>query len=268
MKDITGHGKRSAKQLKNLGFKLTQEEFLAIRFHMSLKDKTTHPLYNDALKSQLRYVVHKADSISAKLCKGYDEPRKKRDKLEPYLQNITKLDCKEIIYQVKDGWFMNLHSPYDGEIDPELKDKIIGIKMYSTAEPIAINDSFHVAVFVLGDGDKKALFVMHHHFGMQGGCYFSPDKEPFIYSDVKVYCDWGNLRPWGNNSAFHCDFGFVKAIKPYNILAVGLGFAELLCLSAQNLPHDLPIIITSVIFAVFCVAIMIAAKKGAEKWTI
>ena len=65
-----------------------------------------------------------------------------------------------------------------------------------------------------------------------------------------------------------CDFGFVKAIKPYNILAVGLGFAELLCLSAQNLPHDLPIIITSVIFAVFCVAIMIAAKKGAEKWTI
>lgn len=65
-----------------------------------------------------------------------------------------------------------------------------------------------------------------------------------------------------------CDFGFVKAIKPYNILAVGLGFAELLCLSAQNLPHDLPIIITSVIFAVFCIAIMIAAKKGAEKWTI
>ena len=65
-----------------------------------------------------------------------------------------------------------------------------------------------------------------------------------------------------------CDFGFVKAIKPYNMLAVGLGFAELFCLSAQNLPHDLPIIITSVIFAVFCVAIMIAAKKGAEKWTI
>ena len=104
---------------------------------------------------------------------------------------------------------MNLHSPYDGEIDPKWKDKIIGVRTYSTEEPIAINDSFHVAVFVLGEGNKKALFVMHHHFGMQGGCYFSPDKEPFIYSEIKVYCDWGNWRPWGDNSAFHCDFGFV-----------------------------------------------------------
>ena len=209
IRNITGHGKRSAELLKTLGFKLTQEEFLAIRFHMSLKDKTTHPLYNDALNSQLRCVVHKADNISAKLCKGYDEPRKKQDNLELYLQNITKLPCKEIIYDVKDGWFMNLHSPYDGEIDPKWKDKIIGVRTYSTEEPIAINDSFNVAVFVLGEGNKKALFVMHHHFGMQGGCYFSPDKEPFIYSEIKVYCDWGNWRPWGNNSAFHCDFGFV-----------------------------------------------------------
>ena len=65
-----------------------------------------------------------------------------------------------------------------------------------------------------------------------------------------------------------CDFGFVKAIKPYNTLAVGLGFAELLCLTARNHHHNISIVITSVIFSVFCVAIMIAAKKGAEKWTI
>ena len=73
MRDIKGHGRRSAKLLKEIGFKLTQEEFLAIRFHMSLKDKTTHPLYDDALKSQLRYVVHKADGKSAKLYKGYKD---------------------------------------------------------------------------------------------------------------------------------------------------------------------------------------------------
>ena len=65
-----------------------------------------------------------------------------------------------------------------------------------------------------------------------------------------------------------CDFGFVKAIKPYNMLAVGLGFAELFCLTARNSLHNVLIVITSVIFSVFCVAIMIAAKKGAEKWTI
>ena len=98
MREITGHGKRSAKLLKALEFKLTQEEFLAIRFHMSLKDKKSHPLYNVALKSQLRYVVHKADGISARLHKGYSEPFKKQDNLELYLQNITKLDCKDIIF--------------------------------------------------------------------------------------------------------------------------------------------------------------------------
>ena len=65
-----------------------------------------------------------------------------------------------------------------------------------------------------------------------------------------------------------CDFGFLKAIKPYNAIAVGLGFAELLCLTARNYHHNVSIMITSVIFSVFCVAIMIAAKKGAEKWTI
>lgn len=65
-----------------------------------------------------------------------------------------------------------------------------------------------------------------------------------------------------------CDFGFVKAIKPYNLLAAGLGFAELLCLTAWNDHHNIPIVITSVIFSVFCVAVMVAAKKGAEKWTI
>lgn len=65
-----------------------------------------------------------------------------------------------------------------------------------------------------------------------------------------------------------CDFGFVKAIKPYNVLAVGLGFAELFCLTARNYDNNLFIVITSVVFSVFCIAIMIAAKKGAEKWTI
>ena len=64
-----------------------------------------------------------------------------------------------------------------------------------------------------------------------------------------------------------CDFGFVKAIKPYNIVAVALGFGELLCLTAQNFHNSVCMIITSVIFSVLCIAIMIAAKKGAEKWT-
>jgi HD superfamily phosphohydrolase YqeK len=79
LRDIFGHGRRSAKILKEIGFKLTQEEFLAIRFHMSLKDKESHPLYDDAKKSQLRYIVHKADGISAHLHNGCEDPNAKQD---------------------------------------------------------------------------------------------------------------------------------------------------------------------------------------------
>ena len=68
------HGKRSSDMLKALGFNLSQQEFLAVRFHMSLKDKTTHPLYDDALNSQLRYIIHKVDGVSAHLQKGYEDP--------------------------------------------------------------------------------------------------------------------------------------------------------------------------------------------------
>lgn len=239
MRDIKGHGRRSAILLKNLGFKLTQEEFLAIRFHMSLKDKKTHPLYDDALKSQLRYVVHKADGISARLHKGYDEPRKRQDNLEPYLQNITKLDCKDIIYQVYGGWFMSLHSPYDGEIDPKWKDKIIGVNMYETAEFYAINDSFHGAIYVPSKNNKKGLFVLHHYFGMQGGCYFSPDEEPFIYSEINVYSSRDNWSTFVGDSSEWSSYGYaacrkddcwklVKVVQFPNpeYIVVGEGFAS------------------------------------------
>jgi hypothetical protein len=64
------------------------------------------------------------------------------------------------------------------------------------------------------------------------------------------------------------DFGFIKAIKPYNILAVCLGFAELLCLTAWDYLYNTQLVISSFIFAALCVALMLAAKKGAEKWTI
>lgn len=64
------------------------------------------------------------------------------------------------------------------------------------------------------------------------------------------------------------DYGFVKAIKPYNILAVCLGFSELLCLTAWDLLDKVPLVITSVVFGMLCVATMITAKRGVVKWTI
>jgi hypothetical protein len=65
-----------------------------------------------------------------------------------------------------------------------------------------------------------------------------------------------------------CDFGFIKAIKPYNIFAVSLGFSELCCLTAWDYLYGVPLVITSVIFAVVCVLTIFTAKKGADKWKI
>ena len=64
------------------------------------------------------------------------------------------------------------------------------------------------------------------------------------------------------------DFGFIKAIKPYNILATCLGFAELLNLTAWDYLDSVAIVITSIVFAILCICMMLAAKKGAEKWKI
>ena len=64
------------------------------------------------------------------------------------------------------------------------------------------------------------------------------------------------------------DFGFVKAIRPYNVLAVGLGFADLLYLTARNHLQNGFALTASVIFSALAVAIMFVARKGAEKWMI
>lgn len=65
-----------------------------------------------------------------------------------------------------------------------------------------------------------------------------------------------------------CDFGFIKAIKPYSVLAMCLAFAELFCIGAWNYMSNVLLLITSVIFAGLSIATMIVAQKGAEKWTI
>lgn len=64
------------------------------------------------------------------------------------------------------------------------------------------------------------------------------------------------------------DFGFIKAIKPYNLLALCLSFSELVCLTAWDYYEMVPLAVSSVVFGALCINTMIAAKKGAEKWTI
>ena len=64
------------------------------------------------------------------------------------------------------------------------------------------------------------------------------------------------------------DFGFIKAIKPYNILVLCLCFSELICLTAWDYYDAVLLALSAVVFSALCICTMIAAKKGVEKWTI
>lgn len=64
------------------------------------------------------------------------------------------------------------------------------------------------------------------------------------------------------------DFGFIKAIKPYNILVLCFSFSELLCLTAWNFYIGIPLALSAILFGILCVCTMIVAKKGVEKWAI
>lgn len=64
------------------------------------------------------------------------------------------------------------------------------------------------------------------------------------------------------------DFGFIKAIKPYNLLGMFLGFSELVCMTARNCFSDYAVTLLSLVFGGLCIATMVAAKKGVEKWKV
>ena len=65
-----------------------------------------------------------------------------------------------------------------------------------------------------------------------------------------------------------CDFGFVKAIKPYNWFVLLLSFSELFCLIAWMYDHLIPRAVSAIVFALLCICTIVSAKKGVEKWTI
>lgn len=64
------------------------------------------------------------------------------------------------------------------------------------------------------------------------------------------------------------DFGFVKALRPYNICAACLGFSELVCLMLQDYLYNIPLAAASLIFGVLCIATIAALKKGVDQWAI
>lgn len=64
------------------------------------------------------------------------------------------------------------------------------------------------------------------------------------------------------------DFGFIKAIKPYNFFALCLAFSELVCLTVWDYLYSFVLVGASLVFGALCICTVIAARKGVEKWTI
>lgn len=64
------------------------------------------------------------------------------------------------------------------------------------------------------------------------------------------------------------DFGFIKTLKPYNILTLLLCFSELICLTAWDYYYMVPLAVSSIVFGALCICMMVAAKKGVDRWTI
>ena len=151
--EISGHGRRSAKMLKEIGFKLTQEEFLAIRFHMSLKDKESHPLYDDAKRSQLRYIIHKADGVSAHLHNGYKDPDAKQENDEDFaakfVSALEAIGITVVDHEIKEKMQRDDLIKY---LNDNMENEIMGNTDFSDIEAsklkvVAVNDEHNAILF-------------------------------------------------------------------------------------------------------------------------
>lgn len=63
-------------------------------------------------------------------------------------------------------------------------------------------------------------------------------------------------------------FGFVKAIRPFNVAALSFTFLQLIHLTLWNFCGWIPLLISGMIFGSSCVAMVVAAEKGVKKWVI
>ena len=95
-----------------------------------------------------------------------------------------------------------------------------------------------------------------------------PISTKVVYAIVwipAIFCVYFNLK---HAIIPDFDFGFIKAIRPYNVFVLLLSFSELLCLTAWNYYYPIQIAITAIAFGALCICTMVYARKGVEKWTI
>ena len=101
-------------------------------------------------------------------------------------------------YKIRDNWYLGIHSPYNGEVDPEFKGKVIGELSYDDAEACIINDRDFVPAVIVAEKDGKlGFFITYNYYGMQGGSFKCYDIDPFVYDEVRVVSDCKNWADYG-----------------------------------------------------------------------
>ena len=63
-------------------------------------------------------------------------------------------------------------------------------------------------------------------------------------------------------------FGFVKAIRPYNIASLAFAVLQLIHLTLWNFCGWIPLLISGIVFGSSCIVLIVAADKGVKKWVL
>ena len=63
-------------------------------------------------------------------------------------------------------------------------------------------------------------------------------------------------------------FGFVKAIRPFNVAALTFTFLQLIHLTLWNFCGWIPLLISGILFGCSCVVMIVMAGEGVKKWIL
>ena len=87
----------------------------------------------------------------------------------------------------------------------------------------------------------------------------------FVLWIPAMYCSYFNLK---HAIVPDMGFGFVKAIRPYNIAALSFTFLQLIHLTLWNFCGWIALLISGFVFGCACIAVIVMADKGVKKWVL
>ena len=95
-----------------------------------------------------------------------------------------------------------------------------------------------------------------------------PISTKVVYSVLWIpamYCSYFNLK---HAIVPDMGFGFVKAIRPFNIAALSFTFLQLIHLTLWNFCGWIPLLISGIVFGCSCIVMIVMADKGVKEWAL